>query len=501
MSRTANALDSFLAGADAEASFRGLALALLPLLVLLLFPLGLSPNEENYFLLAHRRVAPELFSPYHAAFDHSHARLATEYLIGGLITLFGYEGAQAVARLGMAVLYTLGLAGLFRSLRLSPLYALACLALFCLLGEELFSGEWLFKGVESKTFAYAAVMASLGFALRDRWVPATVLLVLAAYCHFLVGGFWALAVCLLAWLRTRRLSPALWMGLAFVLLAAPLLVVIVRDHLAAPLAPSALSPDFIYAQRNAHHVAPFWDLAGFMRWMPGLLALAVLAGAVWLAGRYLENRYLALWVLCLFGYLAAALAAGYLDTGYALAKFYLFRPSSLTLLLALALLLTALRGAAAGSGVLRICAAALVLYFVLLLAWRVGLAWFGPADPFQAERAGLIQAVRENSRPEEIVLIDPDLEMRRSQAGIHRLIPRPTLISWKFVPTHPADIIRWSQLIEFRKEVFRQGCHDPLAYPVGLILAAGDHRSPALRSCGEVVWRGDIGYLIRVSPR
>ncbi len=107
------------------------------LMILMLYPMGLTGNEENYFELAYRTISPEKFTQYHAVFDQSNARFATEYLFGSLVYLFGYETGHAIARIGMALFYAASLTYFFRSLRLSLMDALLTVILFDLVGEQL----------------------------------------------------------------------------------------------------------------------------------------------------------------------------------------------------------------------------------------------------------------------------------------------------------------------------------------------------------------------------
>jgi hypothetical protein len=170
--------------------FAGLA----ALLVLQLWPAGWTGNEENYFQLAYRTFAPEKFSQFHAVFDASRARFVPLYLLGSAVHLLGYDGAHAVTRILMAILYAAGLAYFFSALQLSVWDALLIIVAFMLAGEFLIGGEWLFQGVEPKTVAYGLLFFAFGFALRRRWIAATAAGAAATYMHFLVGGFWTLMI-------------------------------------------------------------------------------------------------------------------------------------------------------------------------------------------------------------------------------------------------------------------------------------------------------------------
>jgi hypothetical protein len=491
-------------GFDRTLGFLALALALLPVTLLVLLPTAWNDNEEMYFLMAHRRVDPGAFSPYAAVFDDSVFRLASDWLLGLPIAAFGYDGAQVIARLAMAAFYALGLGAFFSALRLSWLDAVAVLALFVLAGEQLIAGEWLFRGVEAKTFAYAAVLGAFGLALRDRWGWAVVLAAFAIYLHVLVGGFWALALVLLSGLRGGRLGRPFRLRGGVLLAAAPLAAMIALDWPdPSVVAPAGTpSPDVIYsALRHPHHVAPFASLLMIWSWSGGLVAAGALLVAFWVAaGRAREpglHRLVAL--VCL--YLFAALAIAYVDRdSHLLGKFYLFRPNSLMLLMALALAAAGLRQAPAGPLPVRILAAG-VLAAVFLWgqvqakteAWLLG-------NQLLAGHAPLITAVERASAPGEIVLLQPPAQGLPPQPrlALHRLIPRPTLVSPKFTPTSPQAILRWHALVQFQRRLFTEGCVAPLEHPVKLLVVLDLDRLPQVASCGPVVWQGERAAVVRV---
>src|SRR4051812_3393726 len=111
----------------------GLALfaVLAPLFLLLLAPTEWTSNEENYFQLAYQKVAPEKFTPNHAVFDDSAARIVPYMLMGTTIKWLGYESAHVALRISMALLYAFGLALFFSGLHAGAIEALLIVAIFC----------------------------------------------------------------------------------------------------------------------------------------------------------------------------------------------------------------------------------------------------------------------------------------------------------------------------------------------------------------------------------
>jgi hypothetical protein len=473
-----------------------LALVALFLVLLCLIPPDgvLSENEENYFQLAARSVSSAPVAPETAVFDGSHHRFVADHVLGWLIGLTGFAGAQIVGRCLAAFAYATALLALCRRLELSGLDAVLAVMIFALLGQTLFGGEWLFNGLEAKVAAYVGVLAGLAMVLRGRrLVGAALVFAAATYCHFLVGLFWFFAAMTLSFLDERRDLRRIAAATAFFsLLVAPLLGVIAWTWLLEDAA-AIPSADVIYSIiRAPHHTSPFVTAESFRRhWLPGcLLAGGMLANALIIA-RLPEAerlRRLALWLALLLAYLALAFVPAYVDrdTGL-LGKVYLFRPASLVLLLWLMLALAALdRLGLRRRSVVKLLALALVAPVFLLDAAdriaddRASLA----AD--DAEKQGLADFLAHHAAADAVVLIDPELEF--SFLDFERRTRHPMLVSWKFDPTSPREIREWYRRIEFRKALFAAGCGGASGYAVDFLLTSAEHAEGLARSCGPVVY-------------
>ncbi|MEM9682305.1 MAG: hypothetical protein AAF942_03485, partial [Pseudomonadota bacterium] len=330
-------------------SARSLALLTLPVFLLILWPFDLVQNEYNYFLLPLRRVVPEQFSAYSAVFDWSDARVVWEYVVGHLMVGFGYELTHGALRILMACTYAAAAGFLFSALRLSAIDAYIVLGLFLVAGQDILGKEWLFVGVESKTFAYALVMAGLAFVIRERVSTAILLAAVATYLHFLVGGFWLLALLGYDLLQRRAPRETLRCLAIYLLMVSPLVAVIAYQQLEGlSVAARDQSASYIYSIfRNPHHVAPFASRSDFKTWAPDIVFLLALTGTFLFLARIRSGgtRVLVCWFAGLLLSLVAAIVLSAVDhkTGY-LGKFYLFRPSSLTLFCACLALMALWRG-------------------------------------------------------------------------------------------------------------------------------------------------------------
>jgi hypothetical protein len=499
----ADILDACLMRLEHARSGRALFTALLPLMLLMLAPTQWNSNEENYFQLAYQQFAPEKFGPHHAVFDSAKARIVFETFLGATVDALGYERAHFVARIGLAFAYAGSLAVFFSAVEIGVLESLVVIAVFCAMGEQLFGGEWLFKGVEAKTFAYSLVFVALGFAYRSRWPAAIALAAAATYFHFLVGGFWTLMLLFIQFREQKQLKPVLFSAAMFAVLLAPLLILVVPHDAASLVAASPSqgpSVDIIYSEiRGAEHVAPFRTRWDFWTWLPGIVVAVSLLGV--LSGLH-RRKYLppiGVAAITALSFLLFALILAFVDRhNQYLGKFYLFRPSSLALFLTISAILVAIRRQCPDEAraVLRLVAAA----FIAVFAWgtlktQVDIVRSAPAIPHEQE---LIAAIDRNSGPKDIVLIEPFNEMHTDYVRLHRVIPRPTLVAWKFAPTDPADLLRWYDLIQRREHLFAEGCVAPMQPPVQFLLIFRKDTADRMRECGDVIWKRDEVLLMRV---
>ena len=488
-----------------------LSTLLLFLLLLCLMPPdgALSDNEENYFQLGAHLVSAVPISPYTAVFDGSWHRALSDFLLGGLVRLVGFGAAQIIARTIAALAYALALRALFRRSGLSTLDAILVIVIFALMGQTLVGGEWLFNGYEAKVAAYALVLAGLAMVLDGRRFAAALLVAAATYFHFLVGGFWFLAAALLALIRDRRgwrrlVTPTL----LFAALVTPLLGLIVATRMLGQpfVADNTLPvPDVIYSIiRAPHHTAPFFSLESFAsEWLPGLmLAGGMLAACIAIRARAPEAELgsLATWLALLLLYLLIALIPSFIDrhTG-ALGKFYLFRPSSLILLLWLALAFAWLdRIVLPEAAILKWLALLFVLpLFLLNAANRIanGLGWRGD---LAAEKRAVAEVLAHEAASTAVVLIDPALDF--AFLDFERSTGHPMLVSWKFDPTNDPEILEWYRRMEFRRALFADGCSATLRYPVDFLLAQPEHAAALAKTCGPVIYSGKAVALLRRSP-
>ena len=502
------------------------------LIILIMPPSQWSSNEENYLGLAWRKFSPENLVQISALRDSANHRFLFEYLTGFSINHIGFEWTHTLGRIIVALLYSASLVTFFRSLGLSIIASCTILLTFVWLGQDILGGEWLLGGFEGKTLAYSFLFFSFSCSLKRSFGHSYLFLALATYFHFLVGGFWFLITLLGQLYWTRNLKQTLFDSLKYLIACAPLFLMIVVVQLQAQeTVNSTPSASWIYTYfRNPHHVAPFASALTIAFWYKKgivfLFGLTVSSVVLYYYSGDKNEKEFSKLVLALNLYLVFSLIISYFDKGGVLGKFYLFRPSSVTLLLTLCLYALFLK-----NRVLRntkqMSFVALVLISCLVIPTFPGHDFIGlrvvsvflgkerveslvlekrekgprfslvvPPDFLGDQNNSKLKEIIKSSKNTDIFLIDPRLEGR--YLSFERKYNRPTLIAKKFVPTTASDIVRWYKLLNMREELFNRGCPAKMIeeYPIEYLLAKNNRESVA--TCGKELFRNQEVKLIKI---
>lgn len=390
-------------------------------------------------------------------------RLPFAYLVSPLTAMWPLPTVALVLRLISWTLLVWALARIWARLGLRVTWWIPVIAVYFALGQSLFAGEWLFKWVESKVFAYAAVFFGLGWALDQRWTRSGLALGVAASTHALVGG-WSIVSAVPAVVAARRaLEPAWTRWGAATLAAASVGISLAVVVLFEPAPASALrDPAWIYVSfRNPHHVDPRafdWNAVRVLG------AVGLTAYAAHRAGRgpSVAARFIAAFVLASMMIAAAGVAVSFVPGGQHLLRFYPFRVGpSAGLLLGLGLIALDLQGAAerlrSGRTASRSWAAlrwlptaALVLAAIptfvtrtsLFLEFPRGAMIGGPAESrsFYEVSAWL----RDHTAPDAMLIAPPGL----LEAAV--LSERSMPVCFKGVPAGKAGLVEWyRRLVDF----------------------------------------------------
>ncbi|MEM7329159.1 MAG: hypothetical protein AAF437_10485 [Pseudomonadota bacterium] len=489
--------------------------------LIVLFTIHLVPstwtgNEIGYFDLAHRWVNPDAFGDLHAAKDASIARLLSFLVMGAGVLILGMEPAFAAFGLAALVATPLSFVWLARRMRVDLLAAALALIVFFAFGQSLVGAAFMFGTVEPKTFAYILVMIGLGLAFSDRRVAAMGVGSAATYFHFLIGGFWAVAMLGLFVLKDQNMRSCGRMLGILVAATLPLLVAIIWERSGVPPDSSQFALNTIYAEyRVPHHIAPFVQARTFYAdWLGGLVLHAVLAATftVQACRSGAAARPISIWIAGLNGYILGAALIAFLDRNtHTLSILYLFRPSGLILLLTL---LSASKWAihAAGPALRGISQIALIAW----LSVHFGLFSYAASYLFRGHQplvamltpteADMVEWVKAHTSPDAVVVIEPLSEQRflgegdGVWAGMERLLNRPTLVNFKFNPTDKSDLHRWYILLQWRQALFSGECALIHAQPVDYLIVRQAETEARLTACTKSVWRGDGLSILRPYP-
>jgi hypothetical protein len=441
-----------------------LIIALLCIFTAVLYPASWSGNEEHYFQSAYQTVNPSAFPDGSAIFGNTRARLVPDLLMGYMIKLFNYEGAQRLVRWICILGYTFAIANFFTYLRLKVIDALLIVSLFLAAGQQLFGHEWLFLDGESKVFAYIFVFLSINACLVNRYFVAIGLLAFATYMHFLVGLFWTVFVFSTVLFYQKSIINLIKYAALFSLLTLPLFLIIVPEFLAPITAfddlPANLSADYIYTRiRVPHHADPFQSVFFFLdQWAIGILELFVIivfCSYIWSKNK---TNWLAALTIITGGYLILFLIISFFDRNTLFfGKFYFFRPTSLLLFIFITLAIKELFSLTDQCKTQHILVAT---FFILSVTLPISkdkvLQIVNPTPHYVTPE--LISSIEQHTEASDIILADPESEYDVNVQRIYRDIPRPMLVAWKFVPTQKADIVKWYDLILEKEKIFNQGC-------------------------------------------
>ena len=503
--------------------------ALIFILIMLMMPPNKwYSNEEQYLGYVWRNFSSDNLVNISALKDTANHRFLYDTISGFAISHIGFEWTHALGRIIVALLYSLSLVYFFRSLGLSTIASCTIILTFVGLGEDILGGEWLFKGFEPKNLAYPFVFFSFSTSLKSRFGHSYLFLTLATYFHFLVGGFWFLITWLGQLYWTRNFKQTVFDSCRYFILCAPLLGMIGIEQLQNQATFSSDPPaSWIYSYfRAPHHVAPFASASQFkLLWYKGvflLFCLTIASITIYRYGNKNEREFSKL-ILALNIYFIFSLLISYIDKNGVLGKFYLFRPSSIALLLTLCLYGLFLKNRIS-KNYQPISFIVLILISSLTIPTLQGHEIFyrrfesavlgkapiySPLFTFKDFLPGLrsslpgykhhyseLEKIILASNKTDIFLIDPKIEM--SYLSFERKYNRPTLVFYKFVPTTSSGIVRWYELLKMRDNLFNQGCPSDLTNNYHIRYLIAHKNNDNINVCGQEIYRDRRVKLIEL---
>ncbi len=473
----------------------GLLLTLL--LVMINPPTGvLSSNEENYFGLAELTIRGEAAAETSSLFDTSDYRFLPEFIIGTLINAVGFEYAQQVGSILNSSLWAIALVSLFAILGLSAAASLLSLIFYFYLGPDLFGTEWLFYGSEAKTLAYPFTVLSLSAGLTGRLKLMAILAVASTYLHFQVGGYWFVFAIAAMLLHDRSFKRLIVPAGVYLLLVAPQIAVVAQSQLGGG-DPSWQGPSLDWIQsiyRAPHHTYPFrWKGDFVFNWLPGIcVATLLVALRLWSArwGLFRSQPRIVVLILdtamvalsfTLLGIILTGISSG----GF-FGKFYLFRPTSLALLLIIAASLAAVHHTV-GPRINSIFLAALIIISPQFVIVSLGETLLADAV-YKKRVAPLTAKIDALTQPGDVVIID--IKIERDFLDLERKTGVHTYARLKFDPTGAKALRVWYSRIQEQNELLADPCSGALTVADYILVNENRAESYAPLKC---LSRHDLG--------
>lgn len=472
------------------------------LILLAISPSGnLSGNEEMYYGLAKKFLEPSWNGEFSSFISSGDYRIISDTLIGTLVSKIGFSATQIIGSLLAAVLYGFCITSLARVLDLENIYGLLGIMSFILLGQNLIGREWLFEDFEAKIFAYVAVLFSIVYYLRNSPAKMIILLSLATYFHLLVGVAW-FGLMILARMAQNRAALSEFKYICFYIVAsAPIIVIAARGFLGDSFVaePGLPSPSYIYSYiRQWKMVLPFYSISGFVLfWMPGIAVfisiLIVLFATQNRAGDEVLSRlsFLLLTGTCVvFVFLGISI----IDAEGVFGKFYPYRFTSLLFLLLILYLTAMLRDVdtSGGVGIGQIFFFTLSPFFVVSTATNF-LLEVREVTWVDQDKGELYEVIKNSTKKEDTILIAPDLE--KIFFDFEREVSRPSLVTFKYIPTSNATLIEWYKRRKFKEAVFSGSRYSGRDYNYSYLISSNTRLDEKLH-VGHKKWFENNSYIL-----
>jgi len=392
-------------------------------------------------------------------FNSANAHWTFYAVVGPLTRVFSLEATAWIGRIvvwaGLAWAWV-RLVGRMLPGGIAPITS-ACFFLALQAGGSL-AGEWLVDGVESKSFAYAALFAAIAAASRQAWREAALAAGIAIAFHPVIG-VWGLVGILAAsspQILSATKNPGVWrrgMAPAALCLAASLpgaipALAMLASSVRGEVAQRASAIQVF--ERLGHHLDPLqFPLSGYVYYAALLVVWAVLSS---IGERSPAARFFSRFVLATLGIAACGFAVGLTFRWAGLMRFYPFRLFDLFLPMAVAIeaarLIERLGAGPAAAGQSRPlwaaagCAlAACALLWCFLAPGRIENASRWKPETW-AEFVDACGWIKQNT-PADALFLTP-----RFGVGFTWYAERAEYVNWKDCPQDAASILEWKRRLD-----------------------------------------------------
>ena len=419
----------------------------------------LSSNEEMYLGFAEKIEVGDSYDNSCFGFSENQSRYITDKTIKILIGHFGFENTQRIGRLLTLIMYAIALSYFFHLLNFNVLQIIFCLLFFCLYGQDLYGGEWLFGGFEAKTLAYPILILALVFLLKEKYILSFIIMGIVTHFHFLIGGWFFVIFIIFILSKGSNIKIVFRSTLIYLLIITPLIFIIAKnyylliDHEIYANLPSA---NWIYSVfRHPHHIVPFNSIYIFIeQWSADVLVsfvILIFSMIFYLNSRNSIIKNISLINVIILIQLSMCLLISFFDSSYYFSKLYMFRNSSISLLLSIILLLFLFDYLLGNKK-----SQAYFIIFVLIFFHTTPKNTFYLYKQFRKPpitSKNLMNYVMQNTSKDDLILIDRKIENKLH--FFERITKRPTLVNYKFIPTTEIGILEWYRRLIFKDKIFK----------------------------------------------
>ncbi len=252
---------------------------------------------------------------------------------------FGFEVGWKIVRTLSLVLYALAFHHFSVSFRFSNLTILIGILIFILAGQSFFGTAFIFGTFEFKVISSIAVVFSLSYLQREKYLKSIILISIAIYSHFLVGYFWFGVICVFYFLKEKDLKIVFKYIIKVFLITLPVLLILVYENYFKNLNVDIVNYNKIFLDRHDGLTNPFTKDWNFKKnWIFGYISIFINILLLFFLKNNIKNNLnnnFFLLIIFLNLYLIFLTIILYFDREFLLAKFIPFRPESLTLLFSL----------------------------------------------------------------------------------------------------------------------------------------------------------------------
>ncbi len=309
-------------------------------LALLYLSFAPNSNEENYLQLAKYFINPDWISNSQNLHEVPGTRLLYQYITGYFLQYFSFEAVVFGFRFILILLFSLVLSKIYKAINISKTQILFHLALFIVVfNQSFFARSWFLISVESKTFAYLAVLGAFYFFLNKKLYHTLVFLILATYLHILVGGysFAYFLLTIILFKKSHQLSfSKIFSGiLIYGICLIPFLFYLKQTSLNYQISNTTISPDWIYTYfRSPHHTALFKSFNYFfVQHFRGILMAGVallISIGLYSFSKNKKLKFLNQFIIVSLAGTLLLVSVAFLDKSGAFLKFYLYRINTLS---------------------------------------------------------------------------------------------------------------------------------------------------------------------------